>query len=987
MKKISSIFLLLFVQGCWLLHAQTPLIINEIMSANVDQFLSPVWNFNGWIELYNPSEESVSLNSIYVSDEPANLKKWKSPATMGEVAPHDYFVLWFADTETSPSLPNFKLDVDGGQIILSDAGGRILTSMAYPSIPARSSYARVNTNSDDWLFASEPSPGTPNEIESLTANKQLQSPDIHPHSQVFSETIDATVEVPEGCTLRYTTDGSTPTMNNGATSTDGCFHFSETTILRLRLFAPSYLPSDVTTVTFLHNQDAINDEGAKVSDLTLPILSVVGDDHFFYDPEIGIMVDGTNGIPGNGTKEPRNWNRDWQRPVGFSLINSQGEELTSHDALLEIAGGWSRARYPKPFKLKGNKVFGHGKTLNYPYFDAKPFIRNRTLLFRNGGNDSISRIKDAFLQTFVQRSGINIDLQSYQPVVHFINGKYCGLLNMREPSNKHYVYANYGWDDDEIDFFEINNIYSATWNCGDKRVWLQLVMLSERASEEESYQKIRQLIDIDEFINYMAIETFLGNTDWISNNIKGFRNRDGGRFRFILFDLDGAFVSSSILNTFIRRNRDTSEFVQLFYNLMANDTFRRRFLDTFCIISSSVFEYNNIVPQIRELSERVHETLGFEGLTPETMASTIRWTLYSYATQTAEVLSSSEFLDPDTTEFYHLEITSAPQNATVLLNDIPIPHAHFKGWALWPVRLEAKTLAGYVFQGWLDNKTNTIFSAESIIKLPHQDMKLTPLYVALSNEERRRRRLPDIVINEISASNHRYDNDYFKRASWIELLNTTDHEIDISNLFLSDDPSNLQKYQIVIADDSHKATIPPQGHRVVWCDGKVSMGQPHAPSMLSASGGSLFLTNEDMKYVDKIVYPAHNANTTVGRFPDGANEWFIMDIPTIEEPNMHTSYLERIEMPEPPTSICKNEYDNSLTIHHCKDYITVTDKDKSFPTIDVSIYNASGTTLYKSTHPLTNGSATISLEQLPKGCHVIKVSVKGIHSISCAFTL
>lgn len=36
------------------MQAQT-LVINEVMTANVDMFLSPSTNFDGWIELYNPT--------------------------------------------------------------------------------------------------------------------------------------------------------------------------------------------------------------------------------------------------------------------------------------------------------------------------------------------------------------------------------------------------------------------------------------------------------------------------------------------------------------------------------------------------------------------------------------------------------------------------------------------------------------------------------------------------------------------------------------------------------------------------------------------------------------------------------------------------------------------------------------------------------------------------------------------------------------------
>ena len=34
----------------------------------------------------------------------------------------------------------------------------------------------------------------------------------------------------------------------------------------------------------------------------------------------------------------------------------------------------------------------------------------------------------------------------------------------------------------------------------------------------------------------MAVCFYLGGTDWPHNNIKSFRNRQGGRFRYILYD-------------------------------------------------------------------------------------------------------------------------------------------------------------------------------------------------------------------------------------------------------------------------------------------------------------------------------------------------------------------------------------------------------------------------------------------------------------------
>ena len=51
--------------------------INEVMSANVDMFFSPVGNLDGWVELYNPTDSPVMTEGCYVSDDEECLKKWR----------------------------------------------------------------------------------------------------------------------------------------------------------------------------------------------------------------------------------------------------------------------------------------------------------------------------------------------------------------------------------------------------------------------------------------------------------------------------------------------------------------------------------------------------------------------------------------------------------------------------------------------------------------------------------------------------------------------------------------------------------------------------------------------------------------------------------------------------------------------------------------------------------------------------------------------
>ena len=45
------------------------IVINEIMVSNVGDVISPAINFDGWVELYNPSDQDISIGGFYVSDD------------------------------------------------------------------------------------------------------------------------------------------------------------------------------------------------------------------------------------------------------------------------------------------------------------------------------------------------------------------------------------------------------------------------------------------------------------------------------------------------------------------------------------------------------------------------------------------------------------------------------------------------------------------------------------------------------------------------------------------------------------------------------------------------------------------------------------------------------------------------------------------------------------------------------------------------------
>ncbi|MCD8285068.1 MAG: Ig-like domain-containing protein, partial [Prevotellaceae bacterium] len=86
------------------------LVVTEIQSANIDQYIDPSWNYGGWVELYNASSSWVSLKGCWVSDDASNLQKAHITEALA-IAPGEYYNLWFDHHDKyCPSQVDMKLD-------------------------------------------------------------------------------------------------------------------------------------------------------------------------------------------------------------------------------------------------------------------------------------------------------------------------------------------------------------------------------------------------------------------------------------------------------------------------------------------------------------------------------------------------------------------------------------------------------------------------------------------------------------------------------------------------------------------------------------------------------------------------------------------------------------------------------------------------------------------------------------------------------------
>ena len=1057
MKRI--LLSLLAASSLAMAHADD-LVINELMASNAGVVMSPATNFDSWIEIYNPNTTAVNLAGMYLSNDASNLTRWKMPSSVGSVSAKGFRVIWLGSDDIKSNQAPFKLDCDGGTIYLSDKNGQLITSVKYPEAYSRTAWARTADGQGDWNWTADATPGATN-ITATFVSERLDAPVVSVGSQLINNKITFHVDIPEGTTLMYTTDCSVPTSTVTSASckksTNGDFSVSQTTNYVFRLFKDGYLPSVPVTRSFIKT----------THNYTIPVISIVGDERYFTDSMWGIDVKGNNGITGNGSDEPVNWNQPWDRPVNFSYISPTEGMLFNQDVNISVSGGWTRMSSPRSMKLKSNKVFDGQNRFDYAFFPQKPFIRSKTLLVRNGGNDvySGSRFMDPALTTIMQRSGIDIDVQSFVQVAEYINGKFKGILNLREPNNDKFVYANFGYDDEEIDMFE-----NSTFTNGTDEVYNHLVTLSEKVNQTGVYEEIKTLLDIDEFTNYMAAELYLGNDDWPDNNVKGYRSQDNGRFRFVCYDLDYSFnawghtISSLDSYTGVKM-------VKLFKNLLKHKEYRKKFIDTFCIMAGSVFEKSRATAIVNELADAMRPMSQYDGMSPDNSANKIKENLSSRMDNITSQLQQYSPMQLSGVKKYSVQFAADTEGANILVNGIKVPYASFNGKLFSPVQLEAKAPAGYTFSGWrkssgalvqvftmrttwkyfdngqaasnwqsasfndaswksgsaplgykINGVTTTVgygsdtnhknpttyfrkkftlntaptttdrfqlsyqlddgcvvwvngqeagrinmpqgtinydtFSStyagdepftgtidlnpalfrkgdnviavevhntsytsgdlfwagelqttlgassndddvltDAIINVTDDNVCLTAMFTPLSSEERATKGLTPVCINEVSAANDIYVNEFFKRNDWVELYNTTDQPIDVEGMYLSDNLNKPTKYQISKSDTQTNTIIPAYGYLIIWCDKLDPLSQLHASFKLDADGGDILLTAADESWSDRLTYTVMKADETVGRYPDGNKQVYTMNVPTIAKANSYSSYATEIEQP------------------------------------------------------------------------------------------
>lgn len=134
-------------------------------------------------------------------------------------------------------------------------------------------------------------------------------------------------------------------------------------------------------------------------------------------------------------------------------------------------------------------------------------------------------------------------------------------------------------------------------------------------------------------------------------------------------------------------------------------------------------------------------------------------------------------------------------------------------------------------------------------------------------------------INEVMVQNDsNFIDDYGCYSAWVELFNSNFAPLEISSVFITDDPENPTKYPVPLGDVNTR--IPKRQHVVFWADGNETRGTFHLNFKLKPGQENyIAIYDADGKtLIDEVTVPATlTPNTSYARVEDAADEWEVRD--------------------------------------------------------------------------------------------------------------
>lgn len=645
------------------------LMINEVCSSSKESVTDAAGASPDWIEIYNSSDKAMRLDGIGISDGAKNKFKFVFPT--GTVIRSGGYILIYCDDAVNQAKGEhhaaFKISATGETIYLTHPQYGEIDSVAVPELDTDVCYGRYANGSESFTYLSY-TPGKSN--DGATDLKLVEKPLFSAEGGFYDEAFMLTLSDQNGNEIYYTTDGSDPRTSDTARLYSSAINIYNNTS------APNVLSAvkDISLYNHVYGQtmpSGFVEKGivvravSKTSDgrfspvatngyyigksasyyNEMKVISMSTDFANLFDEDTGAYMVGSGYYEWKNSSEysemdpgdvnnPTNYNKDGiesEFPVNIQVYEN-GRLAYTADMGARISGNWTRAARQKSFRLYARSEYGDSK-MKYAFFNELTDINGELIekfdkvTIRNAGNDNeYLHFRDALVQDLV--SDLSPDTMASEPCILFIDGEFWGFYMLREKIDADYIESHYGIDKNDAAVIKNgeleDGLESDLTELRDFCSWAATADMSS----ETNYQKLCNIMDIQSFMDYMAVETYVNNADWIAetyiNNWQVWRSNavyagvpeSDGKWRFIFYDLDmslgiyqnaDTIYSYDSLGTIMTYPYKDYDWAAVLKSLMKNPDFAQQFYDNYIHIIETCFAPNIANAKLTEYANAYSE--------------------------------------------------------------------------------------------------------------------------------------------------------------------------------------------------------------------------------------------------------------------------------------------------------------------------------------------------------------------------------------------
>ena len=617
-RYLLLMILFLFFRG---INAQS-IAINEVMAKNASLLIDEDGQFEDWIELYNYGSVDIDLEDFWLSDDEENPAKWTFPEVTIEAG--EFLIIFASEKDEvidGEVHTNFKIRADGEELVLSDEEGNVIDLMEKQGMAMDESWGRTEDGTGAFMMYHLPTPGSSNEDHNIDYAISF-SHEAGQYVQSFELTIDA----PEELTLHYTTDGSVPTADSpiyeegimlesreGDPNDISTIQVTEDELeyeptgevykintIRVRAFMEEMPMSKIHTRSYMIDPN--------LNRYTIPMVSLVTEADNFFDDEKGIYVPGDNYTGSESSMNCFKRGKDWERPVHLEYFGADGNLILAQDAGVRTHGTGSRRNRQKSMRLYARADYGTTH-FEHEFFETKEANQFKRLILRSQPSSNRSYMTDEVTSRFISET--DIVRMAVQEVVVFLNGEFWGIYNLRERMDKYFLRDNYGVDKDNLTVLQNNADDGDCCVVGEPDEYMEMIHFMEDndITDPLVYEQVEEMMDVENYIDYLIIQFHSANYDWPNFNIRYWKeNTEEGKWRWLLFDFDFGLrfeERPSITNFFENETSNNQEWATyLAQRLMENESFATRFFSKFETHLNTTLTQENIAFHVNQMRER-----------------------------------------------------------------------------------------------------------------------------------------------------------------------------------------------------------------------------------------------------------------------------------------------------------------------------------------------------------------------------------------------